>query len=190
MEKDIKDRIPEIAHTCFSPFCNSHLEVFFLLDNDSRRWRCATVPGRYSGIGFSVLGCGCSSMASAVSWACKSETSSRRWKFFTTAQQRLMVHSKLAATVAERVATERVQMSQKMEQTEKMVEQFRLEQRSKELGKMPGAAVEGEQHHQPPIPPFIRPRQERREPPRGLHGGMHQSGRTTPTWGAVSSTTT
>jgi hypothetical protein len=60
-----------------------------------------------------------------------------------------------------------------MEEMKKMVEQLRLEQRSKELGEMPGAVVEGEQHHQPLVPPVIRPRQERREPPGGPHGGMH-----------------
>jgi hypothetical protein len=145
-------------------------------------------------------------------WACRSEKSFRRYKFFNTApvakpsvqtrfileamadqergakedwgqmmetleavcarlkdveraQQQLMVRSELAATVAERAAAERVQMSQKMDETKKLVEQLRLENRSKELGETPGAAVEGEQHHQPPVPPFNRPRQERREPP-------------------------
>jgi hypothetical protein len=96
-----------------------------------------------------------------------------RLKDVERAQQQLMVRSELAATVAERVAAKRVQMSQKMEETEKLVEQLRLENRSKELGETPGAAVEGEQHHQPPVPPFNRPRQERREPPGGFHGGMH-----------------
>jgi hypothetical protein len=92
-----------------------------------------------------------------------------RLKDVERAQQQLMVRSELAATVAERVAAERVQMSQKMEETEKLVEQLRLENRSKELGETPGAAVEGEQHHQPPVPPFNRPRQERREPLGGFH---------------------
>lgn len=111
-------------------------------------------------------------------WACRSEKSFRRYKFFNTApvakpsvqtrfileamadqergakedwgqmmetleavcarlkdveraQQQLMVRSELAAMVAERAAAERVQMSQKMDETKKLVEQLRLENRSK-----------------------------------------------------------
>jgi hypothetical protein len=56
-----------------------------------------------------------------------------RLKEVERAQQKLMVWSELAATVAECMATERVKMSQKMEETEKMVAQLLLEQMGKEL---------------------------------------------------------
>lgn len=102
-----------------------------------------------------------------------------RLKEVERAQQQLMVRSELAASMAERAATERVQMGQKMEETEKLIAQLRLEQMGKDLGETSDANTTREQHQHAPVRPAVRPRQERMEQQRGPMGGM-QGGQVEP----------
>jgi hypothetical protein len=102
-----------------------------------------------------------------------------RLKEVERAQQQLMVRSELAASMAERATTERVQMGQKMEETEKLIAQLQLEQMGKDLGETSDANTTREQYQHAPVRPAVRPRQEQMEQQRGPMGGM-QGGQVEP----------
>jgi hypothetical protein len=58
-------------------------------------------------------------------------------------------------------------MSQKMEETEKMIVQLLLEHMGKELSETSDVNTAREQHQHAPVRPPVRPRQERMEQQRG-----------------------
>jgi hypothetical protein len=95
-----------------------------------------------------------------------------RLKDVEKVQQQLVVRPDLAATVAEQAATDRVVLSQKLEETGRVVAQMRLEQMGKELGGSSDASQElgGQQQH---IPQTFKANQEKGDPVHGGNGGMH-----------------